>query len=154
MSGVISRWLGGVEQLDAICQRLIRVQIENRPAIDIIRLYDSPTTLFYCDPPYIHETRGDSKAYKHEMTDEQHRELADALNSVKGKVAFSNYDCDLLRSLYPDKRWHKTCGDAKTNHSTKGKRMEVLWTNYLPPDGQVNHVLPVSATRPRTLFNE
>lgn len=132
MSGVVSRWLGGVAQLPAICERLLRVQIENRPAIDVIKLYDSPKTLFYCDPPYIHETRGDSKAYKYEMTDEQHEELADALNSVKGKVAFSNYDCKLLEKLYPAKRWHKTLSQPKTNHSTKGKRTEVLWTNYNP----------------------
>ena len=46
MSGVVSRWLGGVDSLDEIAQRLIRVQIENRPAIDVIRLYDSPKTLF------------------------------------------------------------------------------------------------------------
>ncbi len=132
MSGVISRWLGGLDQLDAICQRLVRVQIENRPATDVIRLYDAPTTLFYCDPPYVHETRGDSKAYSHEMTNEQHEELADTLNSVKGKVAFSNYDCDLLGRLYPETRWHKTVSDPKTNHATKGQRTEVLWTNYVP----------------------
>jgi DNA adenine methylase len=53
-------------------QRLIRVQIENRPAVDVIRLYDSPKTLFYCDPPYLHATRGDAKAYGFEM-DEGHR---------------------------------------------------------------------------------
>ena len=75
MSGVVSRWLGGVEALDDIAQRLIRVQIENRPAVDVIRLYDSPSTLFYCDPPYLHATRGDSKAYGFEMDEDQHREF-------------------------------------------------------------------------------
>jgi DNA adenine methylase len=82
MSGVVSRWLGGIEAMPEIGERLLRVQIENRPAIDVIRLYDSPTTLFYCDPPYVHETRGDSKAYGYEMSDDEHRDLADALNSV------------------------------------------------------------------------
>ena len=48
MSGVVSRWLGGVEQLDFIAERLLRVQIENRPAIDVIKLYDGKETLFYC----------------------------------------------------------------------------------------------------------
>jgi DNA adenine methylase len=132
MSGVISRWLGGVEQIAEIAERLLRVQIENRPAISVIRLYDSPDTLFYCDPPYVHETRGDSKAYRHEMTNEQHAELADALNSVQGKVAFSNYDCGFLEKLYPARRWHKARSTPRTNHSTKGKRIEVLWMNYKP----------------------
>lgn len=132
MSGVVSRWFGGVEALPEIAARLLRVQIENRPAIDVIRLYDSKESLFYCDPPYVHATRGDTKAYKHEMTDEQHRELADALNGVKGRVAFSNYECDLLDELYPEKRWRKLKSAPRTNHATKGKRVEVLWTNYDP----------------------
>jgi DNA adenine methylase len=130
MSGVISRWLGGVAMLPEIAERLIRVQIENRPAIDVIRLYDSRDTLFYCDPPYVHSTRGDSKAYKHEMTDDQHGELAEALNRVKGRVAFSNYDCKLLDRLYRAPKWHKHKSPPRTNHATKGKRIEVLWTNY------------------------
>jgi DNA adenine methylase len=133
MSGVISRWLGGVEVLSEIAERLIRVQIENRPAIDVIRLYDSPTTLFYCDPPYAHETRGDAKAYRYEMTDAEHDELATVLNSAKGKVAFSNYDCGLLNDLYPSPKWRKVVSPPKTNHATKGRRTEVLWTNYDPP---------------------
>jgi len=51
MSGVVSRWLGGIDALREIAQRLLRVQIEHRPAIDVIRLYDDDKTLFYCDPP-------------------------------------------------------------------------------------------------------
>lgn len=132
MSGVVSRWLGGVDALPEIAERLLRVQIENRPAIDVIRLYDSPETLFYCDPPYVHETRGDSNAYEFEMADEQHEELADILNSVQGMVAFSNYDCPMLNRLYPETRWFKYVSPPRTNHATKGKRVEVLWTNYDP----------------------
>jgi DNA adenine methylase len=132
MSGVVSRWLGGVEALPEIAERLLRVQIENRPAADVIRLYDSKDTLFYCDPPYVHSTRGDSKAYSCEMTDEQHAELAEVLNGVKGRVAFSNYECDLLEKLYPKKKWFKHKSEPKTNHATKGTRIEVLWTNYDP----------------------
>ena len=134
MSGVVSRWLGSVDALPEIAERLLRVQIENRPAIDVINLYDSPDTLFYCDPPYVHETRRDSKAYEFEMTDAQHRELAHTLNAVRGMVAFSNYDCPLLDELYPQDRWLKHILPAKTNHATKGKRIEVLWTNYRPAE--------------------
>lgn len=141
MSGVVSRWLGGVDALSEIGERLLRVQIENRPAVDIVRLYDSKETLFYCDPPYVHETRGDSKAYGHEMTDEQHRELADALNAAKGMIAFSNYDCELINRLYPPKRWTKVVGPARTIHSTKDTRSEVLWVNYNPSKKQSPDVL-------------
>ncbi len=132
MSGVVSRWLGGIHALDSIVQRLIRVQIENRPAMDIIRLYDSQTTLFYCDPPYLHATRGDSKAYGFEMDEIQHRELAEVLGACKGLVAVSGYDHLLMEELYPPNCWHKIIGPSKTIHSTKDLRQEVLWTNFKP----------------------
>jgi DNA adenine methylase len=132
MSGVVSRWLGGIDALDDIAQRLIRVQIENRPAVDVIRLYDSPGTLFYCDPPYLHATRGDSKAYGFEMDEAQHREFAEAVRKCRGKVAVSGYDHPLMDELFPSGRWFKTLGEDKTIHSTKGNRQEVLWTNFKP----------------------
>ena len=100
MSGVVSRWLGGVGALDDIAQRLMRVQIENRPAVDVIRLYDSPKTLFYCDPPYLHATRGDVKSYGFEMDEEQHREFAEVVNGCSGMVAVSGYEHPLMDKLF------------------------------------------------------
>jgi DNA adenine methylase len=133
MSGVVSRWLGGVDALDAIAQRLLRVQIENRPAVDVLRLYDSPQTLFYCDPPYLHATRGDAKAYGFEMDEKQHGEFARAANECRGKLAVSGYEHPLMDELFPKPKWRKTFGPEKTIHSTKDTRREVLWTNYEPP---------------------
>ena len=130
MSGVVSRWLGGIEQLDFIAERLLRVQIENRPAIDVIKQYDSKETLFYCDPPYIHETRGDTKSYGYEMTDYDHKELSITLNSIEGLAAISNYECELMEELYPSSKWTKIRSAEKTIHSTKDIRQEVLWVNY------------------------
>jgi len=134
MSGVVSRWLGAVDHLPWIAERLLRVQFENRPAVDVIALYDSYETLFYCDPPYIHETRGDNNAYAIEMTDKDHCNLADVLNASKGSVAISNYQCELMDKLYHKPKWSKHVAPAKTNHATKGKRVEVLWTNYDPKE--------------------
>jgi DNA adenine methylase len=128
MSGVVSRWLGGVEALSEIAERLLRVQIENRPAVDVIRLYDSPQTLFYCDPPYLHETRGDAKAYGFEMDVNAHEELAKVLNSVRGKVAISGYRCDLMDEWY--RGWRRFDAEQKQCHSIKKPRRECLWMNY------------------------
>lgn len=128
MSGVISRWFGGVDALADIGERLLRVQIENRPAIDVIRLYDSPGTLFYCDPPYVHTTRGDSKAYGFEMDEEQHRALAAALHRIRGKAAVSGYRCELMDRLY--KGWRRFDADEKHCHSIKQLRQECVWMNY------------------------
>ena len=93
-------------------------------------LYDSADTFFVSDFPYVHDTRGDDKAYGYEMTDRQHRELAKSLNAAAGRVAISNYDCMLMRELYAAPKWRMHVAPARTIHSTKDQRTEVLWTNY------------------------
>lgn len=128
MSGVVSRWLGGVDALPELAERLIRVQIENRPALDVIRLYDDPRTLFYCDPPYLHSTRGDSNAYGYEMDEEEHIRLAAVLNGIKGKAAISGYRDDLMDRLF--KGWRRFDAGKRTAHSIKREREECLWMNW------------------------
>lgn len=128
MAGAVSRWLGSVEELEWIASRLLRVQIEHDSALNVLRRYDSPDTLFYCDPPYPHETRGDAKAYQYEMTDAEHETLAGLLHNVKGKVAISGYHGELLDRLYGNWRVHEE--GLKKAHSVKTERAEVLWTNY------------------------
>jgi DNA adenine methylase len=128
MSGVVSRWLGSVQSLPEIAERLLRVQIENRPADEVIRLYDSPQTLFYCDPPYVHLSRGDSKAYGFEMDDGDHRRLASVLNGIQGIATVSGYRCDLMDELY--RKWRRIDATPKRCHSIKKLRQEAIWLNY------------------------
>jgi DNA adenine methylase len=128
MSGVVSRWLGSVHMLPEIADRLLRVQIENRPALEVISIYDDANTLFYCDPPYPHEARGDANAYGFEMTDAEHEELAGRLRRVHGKVAISGYRCPVMDRLYSD--WKRIDAPAKKCHSVKRDRAEALWVNY------------------------
>jgi DNA adenine methylase len=132
MAGAVSRWLGAVEDLNLIAQRLLRVQIEHASALEVIERYDSPDTLFYCDPPYPHISRGDSKAYAHEMTDAQHRELAAVLRQVRGKVTLSSYRCDLNDEISDG--WRVIEGPEKLVHSVKELRQEVLYVNYDPEE--------------------
>jgi len=128
MAGAVSRWLGSVAALPDIALRLLRVQIENRPAADVIKLYDSRETLFYCDPPYVHSSRGDAKAYRFEMNDSEHAQLANLLSRCKAEVAVSGYRCDLMDTLY--KKWRRVEAPPKLCHSIKKLRQEALWMNY------------------------
>lgn len=128
MAGAVSRWWGAVDQLPDIALRLLRVQFENRPAEEVIKLYDGPKTLFYCDPPYVHSTRGDSKAYGFEMTDAEHERLATVLSRCAGMVAVSGYRCDLMDTFY--RSWRRFDAPAKHCHSIKKVRQEGLWMNY------------------------
>ncbi len=135
MAGAVSRWLGSVEGVAEVAQRLLRVQIENKPAIQVIQRFDTPETLFYCDPPYVHQSRSDTKAYAFEMSDAEHRELAAVLHNVQGKVAVSGYHCSLMEELYGD--WVTIEAPSRKAHSTntrpdntKQNRTELLWINY------------------------
>lgn len=134
MAEYVGEWQHAIDGLAAVAARFRNVQIENYPAVKVIQLFDTPDTLFYCDPPYVHDSRRHDKktVYAFEMTDEQHRELAAVLHSVKGKVALSGYPSALYDELYAD--WHKfmipTHAVSGGATGQEGQRVEVLWTNY------------------------
>jgi len=85
MSTVCSSWLAAIEGLPQVHARLMRVQIEHSDFRRIITTYDTPETLFYCDPPYMPATRK-SGGYRHEMAESDHEELVALLLQVKGMV--------------------------------------------------------------------
>ena len=72
-------------------QRLQGVIIENVDALELMRQHDSRDTLFYLDPPYVTSTRDLVQDYRHEMSDDQHKELAKAVYSMKGMFVISGY---------------------------------------------------------------
>lgn len=131
-----AQWQSGIDGLAAVAARLRNVQIENYPALDIIRLYNDAGVLLYCDPPYVHDTRRLDKTstYAHEMTPEDHRALAVALHAHKGLVALSGYPSPLYDELYGD--WHyidvpyESSSSQSSVSSTSASRIERLWTNY------------------------
>jgi len=87
----------------AVAYRLRQVQIEHDDAIAVIQRYDTPSTLFYCDPPYPKASRLDPvhQTYPQDMTDEDHERLALALQSIQGMAIISSYRNELYDSLYP-----------------------------------------------------
>jgi DNA adenine methylase len=120
-------WASYPDKLAAAIDRLRGVVIENRDATTLIPAHDAPDTLHYVDPPYPHATRTVAgKGYRHEMTDDDHRALAEVLHRVEGMVVLSGYPCDLYDvELYPD--WHRVTRAAHADGARK--RTEVLWLN-------------------------
>jgi DNA adenine methylase len=125
-------------------ERLRGVVIENKPAVEVMVQHDTEQTLHYVDPPYVLSTRklGNpycGKGYRFEMQDDQHRELANVLRSLKGMVILSGYGCELYDGeLYHD--WPR----LQREHLADGakKRTEVVWMNQ------------EATNRARTLFTE
>ena len=128
MAGAVSRWLGSVEGLPQIVQRLQRVQIEHAPALEAIRRYDAEDTVFYLDPPYVHAARGDAAAYGHEMTDGEHEDLAGALNRIRGRAILSGYRTNLYDRLFAE--WRRIDAPERLCRSVRKPRRESLWLNF------------------------
>ena len=112
--------------LRAAAARLRTVQIENRDALQLIGEMDSPSTLFYLDPPYPAKTRTDKNRYAIELnTDEQHRQLAAVLHQIKGFSVVSGYACELYEELFERRNWRRV--DKQTLANGGIKRVESLW---------------------------
>lgn len=123
-------WANYPDQIGAYVARLAGVIIENRPAAAVIEAHDRTEALHYVDPPYPLATRGCARGvrqkYPHDMSDDQHRELAAVLRAVKGAVVLSGYPCDLYDvELYAD--WHRV--ERKVFADGARRRTEVLWLN-------------------------
>lgn len=118
-------WSNLAPHLLAVADRMRGVTIENAQALDIIERHDAPDTLFYIDPPYVHDVRYVTTRYGHEMSDADHEALAARLSRVKGMVLLSGYPSPLYARLY--KSWKSK---QRTNRDMRGKvRTEILWFN-------------------------
>ena len=78
-------WYRLPEWIIDIAERLRRVQIENRPALEVIKRFDYENVFMYLDPPYLLNTRA-GKQYKHEMSDTEHEELLKAIVNSRAKI--------------------------------------------------------------------
>mgnify|MGYP000001593717 CR=1 FL=1 len=117
-------WVNYPRSLAAVHRRLQGVVIEKRNALDVIRVQDTPETLFYVDPPYVPASRS-SGGYRHELSVQQHVELLEVLKGVRGMVVLSGYPSALydeaLKGWFRVERQHTAM--ALKAHS----RTEVLW---------------------------
>lgn len=109
-------------------ERLKDAQIEQAPAVDVIKRFQHPDVLIYADPPYVLSTRK-GRQYNVEMTeDAQHIELLEALKDHPGPVILSGYDNELYnRHLQGWVKLHK-----KALAEGGVTRTETVWLNYEP----------------------
>lgn len=132
VGGVPGDLAGYVDRMTHVAERLVRVSLECRPALDVIEAYGAQDdVLLYVDPPYLRSTRGGTN-YRHEMPDpDQHQELAGALKACRAAVVLSGYHSPLYDELYDG--WHvTTLASATGQGGTWEPRIEVLWSNREP----------------------
>ncbi len=118
-------WAKLPEALIQASERLKGVQIEQLPALELIKRYDTKDVFIYADPPYLPETRK-NYLYKHEMNRKDHEELLSHLLSHPGKIMLSGYDNGLYDQILAG--WRKEKRD--TNAENGLRRTETIWMNY------------------------
>jgi len=133
MNEQVSAWLTAVDGLPDVHRRLRRVEIRNMPAVEFIRKYDHAGALFYCDPPYLHQTRSSIDEYACEMTEEQHEELLDRLPCINGKFLLSGYPSEMYddwagRHGYRCERFE--IDNKASSAKQKPVKTECVWMNY------------------------
>lgn len=118
-------WYRLPEWIVEIAERLRTVQVENRPAIEVIKRFDYENVFMYLDPPYVLGTRT-AKQYKCEMTDADHEELINTILQSKAKIMLSGYENDIYNESLSG--WKKVSFNAKAEYGLK--RIETVWMNY------------------------
>ena len=132
--------MNGLLLLPSVSVRLRDVSVRCGDWELALDCYDSVDTFFYCDPPYVHGTRGGVR-YTNEMSDDDHERLIDRLGSVRGRVLLSGYrnpiydklgwrslDFDTVCFVVGRTRISGLQGSGKVKATQS--RVETVWFNY------------------------
>lgn len=129
--GMTAYLRGYVARIRPAVERLMRVSLECRPALEIIEKYGQhPDVLLYVDPPYLGETRvGSNDAYRMEMkSSDDHTAMLEALLAARAAVVLSGYRSDLYDTTLAE--WQSADIAASTGQgSVWSERVETLWSN-------------------------
>ena len=126
-------WCRLPEKILQAAERLRGVQIENRPALELIPRFNFKNVLIYCDPPYMLKTRY-GKQYRCEMDDKDHEALLDNLLKHKGYVVVSGYESELYSSMLAGWNRYETASYSQVC----SKKQEIVWMNFEPPCRQLS----------------
>ena len=128
-----------INDLQRVSQRLRNVIIECLDFRQVIQKYDSPGSLFLVDCPYLLDAPDKSKRYYgYDFGENDHKELCDILNNIRGMAVVTHYEHPLYDELY--KNWYKdefqnfkvSYGLTKQNPNEKKrpKVKEIVYCNF------------------------
>jgi DNA adenine methylase len=113
----------GTRWLKLASERLQRVYIFEKPALEVLKAFNTPDVIVYCDPPPMPETR-QARKNPLEMSAEDHIDLAHVLKTFRGQVLLSGRASPLYNRMF------KTWRCVKTKKQAKVEERECLWMNY------------------------
>lgn len=142
---VAGQWAAFPEQMGRWVERLRGVQLERRPALQLIRKFNVEKALIYLDPPYLPATRSKAVryetgkcAYAHEMTPADHDELLAEIVASRAMIVLSGYHSETYDTALAG--WRRLEFKARAHGNLP--RVEVLWINpaaqaAMPEQGQL-----------------
>ncbi len=128
------------DRLQLCAERLRRVHLECRPAVEVIAKYAKPAAaaVIYCDPPYLGTVRSSQSKragldYEVEYASEaDHRALAEVLHATQAAVLLSGYPSALYEELYAG-WWRLERTVQRPTSNVSGGRgavaTEAIWSN-------------------------
>jgi DNA adenine methylase len=128
------------DRLQACAERLRRVHLEQRPAVEVIAKYAKPGAVvaISCDPSYLACTRsapakraGLDDAVE-DASEAEHRALAEVLHAIPAVVLLSGCPSRLHEELYAGWWWLERRVQRPTSNVSSGRgalATEVLWSN-------------------------
>ena len=129
-------WWSAIEGLPEVHERLRRVEIWERPALEAIKALDGPDLFALVDPPYLHSTRTTKTEYGDgEMSEEDHIELLDLLATTECKWMLCGYASEMYDEYRRRHNWFRQEFEIANHASGKEEKQvktEVIWCNYLP----------------------
>jgi len=129
-AGVIARFNDAAADTAISGDARSQYQFRQGDGIEFLRSYTfTGTELVYCDPPYMHETRGRTDLYRFEMDDRQHRALLDIIKALPCRVMISGYRTKLYAETLHD--WNSVNFQAMTRAGRPAT--EWLWFNFPEP---------------------
>lgn len=115
-------WNAYKGSLSQILGRLSTAYIDNVDAIYCIKKWDTPDTLFYCDPPFL----GTDQGYYSGYTEQQYQELCSALDDCTGSYILQNYPQEIVPKSATEIRRAETTVSASRS-TNNDRRTTMLW---------------------------
>lgn len=134
-TNVAGEWADLPDALESVIERMRGVNIESRPALELMLKFNDPKALMYLDPPYLPATRSTKSrkpgeryhTYAFEMSVDDHRELLAACVESSAMIVLSAYPDALYDELLAGWECKRVAARAHRN----SPRTECLWIN--PP---------------------
>lgn len=118
------------KEFKEVSERLKGVIIEWMDFMDLIRSYDRPWTVFYCDPPYLEA----ENLYIAQFEKKDHEELAAILRRIKGRFILTYNDHPDIWDLYEGLQFRQVEGNYSVSRKADGRRSfgQLITTNFEP----------------------